>query len=234
MGDVLLQPFVISTHQRCGSNMLALALHSHPDAVCFGEIFRQGVPQHRQPRVPHRPNKPSRYLGEILGIYQTYSAVGFKLMWRHSDRAHRLTLDSPHWAKILLTRENVLAQYASKLHAKKSGRGVVTDGKSDKATRLTFDAEDFEAYWQAVSDAYEPVRRSYEAGVGHWLKVEYADLVKHGFGEVQAFLGLEPLDLASGTQKRQGSDVAGRFQNWDAVYRYLDKIDRPDWAHEAA
>lgn len=234
MGVVLLQPFVISSHQRSGSNMLALALHDHPDAVCFGELFRKGVPKFRRPSIVHRPNDPSRYLGELLGIYQTYGAVGFKLMWRHSKRAHELTLNSQDWAKILLMRDNVLAQYASMLHARKSKRGVVMDGKRDKATQLTFDTNDFEEFWQTVKKVYQPIREYHEAGAGRWLVVEYAELVKDGFDEVQKFLGLEPLDLTPPTQKRQGSNVVARFQNQDDVYKYLDKIGRPDWAQEVA
>jgi hypothetical protein len=134
------QPFVVLAYQRTGSNLLCGRLHNHHDVVMHNEVFNaarawtyldedvRADPEWRWD-IFSRDADPLEFL---LGLFGRKSkkkprarAVGFKLFPDHwtKDNAHalrRLVADV-RVKKILLRRDDLLAVYASKLRADKTG-----------------------------------------------------------------------------------------------------------------
>mmetsp|Transcript_21409 Transcript_21409/g.52801 ORF Transcript_21409/g.52801 Transcript_21409/m.52801 type:complete len:359 (-) Transcript_21409:93-1169(-) len=136
-----IQPFVILSHQRCGSNLLCGLLNSHPEVAMHNELFHdQRVFSYRWSVPPEwsaaeRDKRPLDFLVEALtgsGALRSGSpngpkASGFKLFpehWRRSEECHAAfdqLLGDKRVKKVILVRENRLHTCVSMMRAGATG-----------------------------------------------------------------------------------------------------------------
>lgn len=141
--------FVILADMRTGSNALEERLNDYDGIVSHGEVFN-----------PHFIGKPG--VDELFGITRAArdadpeamvrtlrersgGIAGFRLFSDHDPRVLNLCLDDRSTAKVILTR-NPLDSYISLKIARETGQWWLADARSRKSARVTFDADEFEAY----------------------------------------------------------------------------------------
>jgi len=129
------RPFLILSDARTGSTLLAQALNSHAEIICFGEVFNfvvdfiayevEGYDPHSAADKALRARDPLEFLRERL--YCAHSgakAVGFKFhyrhFWGHEGLWEALSADTPIHV-IHLTRRNQLRMCVSRRIADATG-----------------------------------------------------------------------------------------------------------------
>ena len=136
--------FVILAEQSSGSNMLKSAFENHPDTVMFGELFMPLVDMDAYndsilPFLPKlltelpfyfryktiRDKYPYQFIKCVARKYSKGTYFGFKLMLKQNDKLAEKLIASKDWKKIVLYKENMLAAYTSRLHARETGSGNV-------------------------------------------------------------------------------------------------------------
>lgn len=155
-------PFIILAAERTGSNLLSGMLDSHPRIVTGGEFFNPvlmeqvRVPWHlaadaeRKDLANLRTTDPIAFLGTVQNqaAKANYGAVGFKLMYNHSDRlpAVREHLSSDKQLRVIhLTRRNLLERLLSKRRAELTGKWQQRsdeNGGSSQQPAVTIDLGD--------------------------------------------------------------------------------------------
>jgi hypothetical protein len=138
--------FVILGDARTGSNMLAQALNTHPDIVCFREVFHfmhdyvdfnvDGYDRDDPADFAMRAADPVRFLNErIFGEHTGKKAVGFKYLYGHfwgftGLIEHLAASREIHF--IHLKRANMLRSLVSLRLAERSGRWIEDWGVAAK------------------------------------------------------------------------------------------------------
>jgi glycosyltransferase involved in cell wall biosynthesis len=204
------QPFIILAFQRTGSNLLCGKLHNHVQIVMHNEVFNLAkiwTYQNEDVRsdaswhwnIFSRDADPLSFICHLFtrepSLKKTWRAVGFKLFpdhWtRNNERALQQLLGDARIKKIILSRDNVMDVYISKLRSDKSGHYI---SKSLDSIRVDVDPAAFAAF----IDYYDACYEFYEGCVAGQdvHRVTYEQLVDvHGGDEavkaVLSFLGVE-------------------------------------------
>ncbi len=115
-----MQKFVIVCGGRTGSNLLCGILAQHPDVACHYEVFSPRAIYLGQNRVfdteaalAARDADPVSFIEGLYADAGKHHALGFKLLANHDAMALDHCLTAPDVRKIVLSRENLLAQYSS-------------------------------------------------------------------------------------------------------------------------
>ncbi len=165
------RPFVVLAYQLTGSNLLCGRLHNHRGVVMHNEVFnmaRAWTDLYEDVRADPEWrwdifSRDADPLAFLLGLYSRKSknkphalAVGFKLFpdhWtpRNAHALRRLMADE-RVKKVVLRRDDLLAVYASKLRADKTGLYL---GQSLDDTPLTIDLAAFDAFIRSYAATYE-------------------------------------------------------------------------------
>jgi len=235
--------FTVVAHRRTGSNHLVSLLNSHPELVCYGEIFRNlydvarflpgledafGAPEARTGRV-------GDFLTAIHGqVAPEKAGWGFKLMPFQVPNDVETILTGHVDRAIILRRDNHLAQFSSDLIAAETGQGVAGRRAEIKTAKVHFQAGAFEKFRAHVTENYDRARAALTQAGKPVLELEYMELQDADLPErLCAFLGVAPADLSSGHKKRNNPSVINRFKNYDMVRQYLMKKGLNDWAVES-
>jgi hypothetical protein len=134
--------FVVLTHPRTGSTLLARGLNSHPRITCFGEVFNwfhtyvdftvEGYDESNADDLNLRNKDPVAFLQERIFCQPPgmTSAVGFKLHYSHCSPPWGFTTLLDHLVQdkevriLHLQRRNMLKSLASEKIATIAGRYV--------------------------------------------------------------------------------------------------------------
>lgn len=237
-----MQPFIIVSKPRSGTNHLVQLLDSHPDIACYGEIFRA---EYRMTKLidpslepfadlSARAADPGAYLDRIADLRAADARfLGFKVFPNQMSAMEKL-FSREGILFVRLGRRNLLATFSSNKIARETGQGVARAGEEVKKTRISFEDKEFANYLkrQAQQDARTgdlmagvPGERIFDLDYGDLADADRLDAL-------QAFLGAEPRPLSSNMQKRNPSDILARFDNPDAVQRYLAAQGLEAWASE--
>lgn len=176
-----------------GSNFLVEHLRSHPNVVCYGELFRHpnsigwdmtGFPSRCGESFRLYSKKPVGFLKEYIWSPQppSVSAVGFKLFYYHAKGEYGNLvwnyLESlPDLKVVHIKRRNILQSYLSRIKANQSGHWKYEGGSRS---------------WRPVALSFEECREVFER-TRHYEKVHdsrFAGRCKSVYYE----------DLASGTE----------------------------------
>ena len=208
--------FVILCLGRTGSTHLVSLLDSHPQIRCFGELFTYQEGTLDEAYITSSRSDPEDYLAHLTSPL-TESAVGFKLPLS-SLRAHPDVLDllQPKDLRMVrLRRLNLLALLVSRrllasTRVPQSTRGdygdatVVLDPKQCLAVLRRI--EEHERYLDEIA-AGKPV-----------FRVTYEELVTgQPLGDIQSFLGVEPVALQSPFSRVRRRPMAETIENWSEV-----------------
>ena len=226
------QKFVILTHARSGSSLMVQLLKSHPEILCFGELFvnkrigfnQEGFDQNQPELLALRNEQPIRFLKEYVfaGWSDDHQAVGFKLFPDQMDNgAFKLLwewLEANKDVKIIhLNRNNQLATYASLLKARKTKQFGITSEENRSMAQVEMNPREAQEFFE-MRESYrnEIVNRFNDRR----LDITYEELdqgMEDAMRKVQAFLGLKVVELQSKKVKQETRPLADVILNYDSL-----------------
>jgi len=112
--------FVIIGSQRTGSNHLVSLLNSHPEIVCYGELFRNRYDILKNiPKISENYSDINYRKSNFISLLHYLDQLnycktwGFKIFPEHSQKIIENLIQKNKFKIVLLQRENILAQYSS-------------------------------------------------------------------------------------------------------------------------
>jgi LPS sulfotransferase NodH len=233
--------FCIIAQPRTGSNHLCGLLNSHPEIVCHYELFNRwriySLFEERNGylHLAKRQLGPVRFLEDLRAYTQQRRpearAFGFKLMLAQSRSALRHVCHTSQYRKIVLHRENKLAQYSSEKIALRTRQYVTKNGAKAATTRVEFVPDEFERFLEKDRQAYAEVIARLTSHKQPVFEIEYGQLDDEGMlNELMAFIGVERRSLQDTTVVKQNpSAVLRRFSNPEAAVAALRGTQMSRW-----
>jgi LPS sulfotransferase NodH len=235
--------FVVFSQARSGTSLLVETLNNHHDVYCHGEIFHEVTEWHIRKEyieafgLPDRQSSQVEFCYSVLSFTNWRSAVGFKMWLDQAPSAGLVLLKDKDIKKIILNRENRLAQFSSAMLAKKTGVWNITTHKDDKfrtvsnPPTLEFSATAFKKfveYQDRLFDTYE------NASSGEILALKYVDVARLEFSRIYDFLEVEFVAPEPAKQKLYSSDILNRFHpsHKNEILDVLAVIGKPEWVLE--
>jgi LPS sulfotransferase NodH len=234
--------FVVFSAARSGTSLLVETLNKHPQIYCHGEIFHEQIEWHIRKEyrdafhLSQRQTNPVGFCYSILAFTNNRNVVGFKI-WRDQCREASIALlRDPAIKKIILDRENRLAQYSSGVLARQTGIWNVTLYEGETAPRVNserigFSAAAFAKFVDYQRDVFQTYDREAQGDV---LRLTYANVARLDFEPIYRFLGVEPIETIAAKAKLHPSEIWRRFDPgcYDEIKRCLSELGHPEWVSE--
>lgn len=230
--DPDLVKFVVVSAPRTGSNLFCRLMTSHPQVICFHEVFHKKAIFYGSPGNTsefdfggreERDSDPASFLQKLYSVGHGYPAIGMKLFAGHNDTVLHALIGMRNIRKIVLTRRNMLASFTSDLLAKRTGTYQSMKSTADtSSSQVQVDADEFRQFVDG--------RRRFFADVGsrldgqEYLELDYLDVARNTrqFWDVQEFLGVEfSQGLRSNLQRQSAGGLRERIVNFDALAEEL-------------
>lgn len=233
--------FVIIGNQRTGSNYLVSLLKSHPDIICYGELFRKKYEINKF--IPNLPNsfvdikyRKENYkkLFENLDRYNvTYKYWGFKIFPEHYLFLIKKIIKDNNCKILYLSRKNLLAQYSSLKIAKQSKIFFKKiDLNNEYKNTTNFDAKEFDFFINKMN-TFDDLIKSISINHKQFFKIKYEELFNlKNIEKILEFLNLDTFDLNSKSDKILNRNIISRFDNPNDCIKYLEKYDLKKWLYE--
>ena len=227
--------FVILGMGRTGSNFLATSLRSHPDVLCYGELFNNeqtgkrldwGIPSHRSrpPVVNLRDNNTETFINTHLFGRKPgrIKAVGFKLFYYHAERPPQAAiwehLKADDIRIIHLRRNNLLDIYVSLQKAKINGEWSSQSGNKSVNTSAPLNLKP-----EAVQYAFDQIEGWQNTAAERFpdaLEVAYEQLVSNydaELGRISDYLNLRPFAMQTPLVKQSTKPKSATIENYASL-----------------
>ena len=228
--------------------MLVSALDNHPRVRCHGELFRRknlhlatdlGFLDQIDPAYKDyefRRDNFQEYLQLVKEADGSKDLFGFKLMLGQARGVRETLIQDTRIKKILLSRDNLLAVFASNRIAKATGQGIVRVGDELKQAKADFDPKQFERFRGRIDSLYKQVREQLRIRPkSEWMETKYPDICSNEeIARVMRFIGADSgaAPITVQTVKRNTDNILDRFSNPKDVLAHLEKVGRMDWVRE--
>lgn len=229
--------FIVASYQRSGSTMLTSALNSHPDVVCYSEIYNIGRPMFMVDGMPENSNwlrkirnvKPAAFLSNIIfrGYKSTIESVGFKFFPEHlRHEPYSKILNGLIYDKstscIHLIRRNKLAMYLSLVKAQRTGAWS-SNNKSDNSNELiNLDPYECQKAFESIKHEQEYFIKCLENR--NVLTVYYEDIIEspdEKYNEIQGFIGLDIQSITPTIKKQIIKPLCQVIKNYDELKEHF-------------
>jgi len=236
-GLVIPTRFCVLTTQRSGSTWLRDLLDSHPDIICFGELFYSKRARLTDPHIQpyhlqraeiggRRPRVVWNYLKRLETHPHAKRAVGFKLMYgqlaQFPEILPRLILG--RYTIIHLVRENLLDVVLSEHRAARTGLAHTTQAVEQVAVKLN--VVELHRRLVFLSRCMSMTRWALRALPLDFRELSYEQLTTNpqaALESVMQQLGIlsDGVCFRSERQKISSGDYRGKIENYDEVHRAL-------------
>lgn len=239
--------FVIIAAPRTGSNWLCARLRAQPDVWCHGEVFHPGKVWIRTPSEYDpfgdayqaelraiREIDRVEFLNRIFGLSFGRSHAGFKIFEGHGDReAFKLAKDQS-LAKVILSRNNFLAVYASRLVALQTRAYSAEQMLRVERPPVFFSKEEFSKYRSANAGFYSRILSRLDQTEQPYFGIRYDQVgTVQGIAALLKYLGARTDVMPDSTPDVRGSsDILSRFSNPEVAEAYLREHGLMHWAYE--
>lgn len=246
--------FVIICAPRTGSSHLVSVLSGHPELLVNGNIFdgrgpgrlyvfwekTQLTPAVQANLIDLRERDPEAFLEQIFNMTHGRMHVGFKMFRGENDRILDQIIKDSSIRKIVLYRRNVLANFASALVARKTGKYSLREGMPvGDVPKVRFNAERFSRFHDRYTEFFgDIIDRLNAQGQAHYF-INYEDINEpRVLAGLITFIGADPIrSIAKENQfkrqvKQNSSDILSRFSNRRRVERFLREHGLLHWIHE--
>jgi LPS sulfotransferase NodH len=235
--------FVVFSQARSGSSLLVETLNNHYDIYCHGEIFHEITEWHIRKEyvaafgLPDCQSSQVDFCYSVLSFANGRQAVGFKMWLDQAPDPGLVLLKDENIKKIILIRENRLAQFSSAVLARETGVWNLTIHKDcklqtvDNPPRIGFSATAFKKFVEFQDNIF----KTYEsAGRGEILRLKYVDVARLEFDKIYDFLGVELVAPEPAKQKLYSSDILSRFHpsHKNEILDVLATLGAPEWISE--
>jgi LPS sulfotransferase NodH len=239
--------FVIIASARTGSTFLVSRLNRARDVFCHQEVFHRHRPLLRIPagaQLPYteaeltdlRANDPEAFLEFVFQQSFGRPHVGFKIFGGQHDVMLDKIIRTTAIRKIVLYRRNVLANYASLLSARATGRFGLRDRTVAEARPLIqFKEKPFLRFHNKYQEFYSNVTAQIGAAAQEFLFYCYEDVANSKlFANLLRFVGSETNQAEEKPREREdATDVLSRFSNPDDARRFIEEHGLVHWQSEA-
>lgn len=240
--------FAIIGLKRTGSSHLVSFLDSHPEIHCCGEIFNRDGVNLRWPKAMGgrragreieselealRTHDGQGFLARVFAIDFGKPVSGFKIFRNHNKPMLARILDDRDIVKIVHSRDNGLARYASSLANRLTG----DSGRTAEKPLVEFDAAKFAAFHREHATFFDETERTLIASGQPVHRSRYEEINDPArLTAILDFLGVAPElpPLQAPPPNRGSSDTLSRFSNPGAAEAYLREHDLMHWAREAS
>ena len=224
--------FVVFAEMRTGSNFLETNLNVFDGIDCYGEAFNPhflGYPKTTEilgVSQETRDVDPQALLRQIR--HQPLGIGGFRYFHDHDPRVLGQCLADPKCAKVILTR-NPVDSYVSWKIAQETGQWKLTDAKSRKDGKATFDDVEFTAHLEAQQVFQMKLLNALQTTGQTAFYISYEDLqsieVMNGLARYLGVVDeLESLDKS--LKKQNPSPISQKVKNFDEMQVALSGLDR--------
>jgi len=235
--------FVVFSQARSGTSLLVETLNNHCDIYCHGEIFHEVTEWHIRREyiaahgLPNRQSSQTEFCYSVLSFTNGKAAVGFKMWLNQAPEAGLALLGDKNIKKVILDRENRLAQFSSIILAKETGLWNLTipkDGKLrtvGKPPTIGFSTPAFKKFVEYQNNMFG----TYESAArGEILRLKYVDVARLEFDKIYSFLEVDCVTPEPAKQKLYSSDILSRFHpsHESEILDVLLAIDKPEWVFE--
>ena len=226
-----LMPFMIISAPRSGSNLLCGLINSHPEILCFYEMFHNKA-IHYGPNnyekydfgtMTDRNSDPVAFLSKIYSLSHGYKAVGIKMFNNHNNIVLRAMITNRKIKKIVLRRKAALHSYTSLMIARMNNDYILLQGKApEKQNRIDIDVESFKTYVGNMDYFYNKTKKL--IGSQLFIDLDYTDIVKETeqYNKIISFIGVDNhFSLKAITKKQNVSGLQDKIRNYDEVAQSL-------------
>jgi LPS sulfotransferase NodH len=230
---------VVLSQPRSGSTMLGTMLDSHPDIRFVGELFMErtlpkGLRDIR--RAVRRSGVAGTWSARHLRSLQQNvapSMLGFKLMLHQHPGLLRNVASRSDVAKVVLSRENLLAVWSSEEVRGVTGQGVVRLHQEARTAKVCFNPKQFSRYVEAKQRQLRWLEGVLLTSRGPVIRLSYAQLsgdARATAARMLSHLKVSDNELQISTVRRNPSDILSRFTNPDAALAFLRNNGLESWA----
>lgn len=229
---------------RTGSSHLVSILNGHPDITCHGEVFhKKKIFLRGRARLDDetltnleslRNSNRLGFLEAVYGLDYGKAHCGFKIFRNHDPEALSHLIANSSVAKIVLCRENVLANFASTRAARTTGDYALANRSAPEKTPLVhFDGKVFAKFRDRYVEFYRTVLDSLRSAGQDFLALRYAE-INHleAWERLQTFLGATVHAPKSAQDEGRRRNVLARFSNGEDAREFLAANGLSDWAQE--
>lgn len=244
------EKFIILSDYRSGSNLLMNLLKSHPNALCYSELFYgkkifwasaiYGKSELDKKAVELRKINPFGFLDKYC--YRNYEtslkAVGFKLMYFDIFKNKNINLTEllkyyPDIKIIHLKRKNHLERYVSDMMVKSTGEAVAVNEKDWKKISSSVNkihispkiCED-DLIWRKEMD--KKLEDIFHETTNQRIIIYYEDLnIDRHFecNRILSFLKIDKLKLETTQIKQNKKKLSDRIENYSELKDYFNNTE---------
>lgn len=224
--------FIIIGHQRCGSTYLVNLLRSHPQIVCYGEIFYNTFVYWKkhsfsENEINYFKKYPLTYIYKY--IYRNYSdnvkAVGFKIMFgqlKYKKINKIINSLKPDGVIIHIRRDNLLESYVSLKIRERFPVAIlkVDDNVDEKIDHFYVDYSECLNYFYEIRTYNKKIHKLVSKSELTSINIEYNDLVKDMekvLTKIQVALNLDYYPVISITKKINNKSPKEIIVNYDEL-----------------
>jgi LPS sulfotransferase NodH len=248
--------FLIVAMARTGSSHLVNMLSGHPEIFCHGNVFGKQMlplfyPKDQQPPKEElraqkaqlrklRAGNPRAFLDKVLATGHGRPHVGFKVFRGQNDSLVKELLGDSSIRKIILFRSNVLANYSSRLVARKTGKWDAKKGQiAPPPPKVAFVENEFIEFHDSYISYYDEIMKATLLNSEPFFVIQYEELNNQVFtANLIRFIGADAnKPIKSEVQRREqvkqnSSDIVARFSNRAEVEAFLRKQGLEHWQQE--
>lgn len=237
-----MQKFIVVCSGRTGSNLLCGILASHPYVISYYEVFHPSAifmggdsPVRKEQILAERDADPISFIKHLYSRSGGHHALGFKLLLTQNEVAMEHCLTDPGVKKIILSRENVLAQFSSQKIAEQTEQWAKVSEMPDVGAKLVFDHDEFLEYLNETRANYQAVdERLTNIPDDQIVRIEYTNIAERKtVASLFKFVGVPNFEITFPAIKKQNtSAILDRFENPSDVVDTLRDLGKPEWIHE--
>jgi hypothetical protein len=239
--------FLIIASPRTGSSHLTDMLNHQEDILCSGEIFHpyrayvrwpksELTSEMRQSLRTLRKKDPVGFTEHVYSANRGRSHVGFKMVNNRNNLVLYRLLGDPSVFKIVLYRQNVLANQSSKLIAATTGEWARRGKKvGEPPPKILFEAARFIKFHNTYTGFYRNVLTELNKTNSPYRFLNYEEINDPYLftGLVTAIRGeTSPVRFLSRHRKQNSPDILSRYSNPDDVRQFLTEHGLMNWAYE--
>jgi LPS sulfotransferase NodH len=234
------EKFIIISHARSGSTFFKTLLNSHPELLCYGELFYPVPQKHffRPELFPFNSSESSEQLEKMrrnnsikfLEKYiwrkhkKKHKAVGFKIFYYHARESDWKSvwdyIQKDQSIKIIhLHRENRLNTFLS---LEKARRSNVWHGSGVDQSPITLDPQKCKAFFEQFENFELEFDQKFPNHKN--FKIYYESLAKNRdeqLNKICAFLNVRPIKLKSKMEKIQKRSISESISNFSELELYF-------------
>ena len=236
--------FLIISAPRSGSNLLCGLLNSHPQIVCFHELFHRkaiyyGPKNNNQydfGTTAARDRDPVQFLSRIYSSAHGYKAVGFKMFNGHNNSILSALVKNKNIKKIILHRKAALHAFSSLEIARITGKYQSVGEKGaahHKKIKIHVDFQLFKAYVEKNERFYDWIKEL--IGDQPYYEIDYVDIVKvsNRYKKIIPFIGVEDSSSLKAIHQRQNPEkLKDKIDNFDEICGVLSGTKYADYLKE--